>query len=313
MLQFIENEILLIYNLNYNKNIKNNSIIIKNINAIDDVMIIHGGNSSPINWLNLGMEFYTNKYNIYLYSIPGFSSPIDSNILKLNNDLLIEFYNENIKNFIIENNIKPNIIGHSFGGFLAINFALKYPHLIKTLIPINTVGIIHIQNNNIIMCNLICNNILYIIKKLHILFAAISFIFLKFLNKNNKFYYLKILKNIYYILNISRLDNNSIEIIYKFLNIKSITHIEWNKILFIDMITKSLPPISFIWSKKDKILSYYIPLLFRYLLKKNKFKYPKVFLLANAKHGFNITDTKLLYNNIINAINNTKKIERLIY
>ena len=116
MLQFIENEILLIYNLNYNENVKNNSIIIKNINAKDDIMIIHGANSSPINWINLGIEFYINKYNIYLYSVPGFSSELNINLLKLNNDLIIDFYNENIKNFIIENNIKPNIIGHSFAG-----------------------------------------------------------------------------------------------------------------------------------------------------------------------------------------------------
>ncbi len=313
MLQFIENEILLIYNLNYNENIKNNSIIIKNINAKDDIMIIHGFNSSPINWINLGIEFYINKYNIYLYSVPGFSSELNINLLKLNNDLIIDFYNENIKNFIIENNIKPNIIGHSFGGFLAINFALKYPHLIKSLIPINSLGILHIQNNTIIIYNLLCNNILYILKKLNILFIAISFIFLKLLNKDNKVSYLKILKKIYFILNISRIDNYGIEIIYKFLHIKSITEIEWTNLLFFDMITKPLPPITFIWSKKDKILSYYIPLLFRYLLKKNKFKYPKLLLLANAHHGFSITDTKLLYNNIINAINNIKKIERLKY
>lgn len=314
MIQFIENEILLIYNLNYNKNIKNNSIIIKNKNAIDDIMIIHGLNSSPINWITLGIEFYINKYNIYLYSIPGFSSSIDNNILNFNNELLIDFYNENIKNFIIENKIKPHIIGHSFGGFLAINFSLKYSYLVKSLIPMNSLGILYIQNNNIILYNLIHKNILYMIKKLNLLFIAISYIFLKFFNNNikkNKVSYLKILKKIYYLLNISRSDYYGTEIIYKFLNIKSVTEIEWNKILFVNMITKQLPPITFIWSKKDKLLSYYIPLIFMYVLKKNKIKYPKLCLLSNAKHGFNTKDTKLLYDTITNAIYKLKKIERL--
>lgn len=312
MIQFIEKEIFKINNLDYYKNIKAGNIILKNNKAKDDIMIIHGGNSAPIIWLSVGIKFYINNYNIYLYSIPGFSSPIDINLLQSNNNVLLDYYNENIKTFIIKNKIKPNLIGHSFGGFLAINFSLKYPDLISSLIPINSLGILYLQNNNILLYTLLYKSIQYILKKLYPLFTIISFILLYFLNriKLKKKKYFNILSTIYYILNISRPDYYGTNIIYKFLIIESSSKVYWNKLLFNDMITKKLPPISFIWSKKDELLSYYIPILFIYLLKIYKIKYPSLILLTNNSHGFTIKDANLLYNNIINAINRSKKIKR---
>jgi pimeloyl-ACP methyl ester carboxylesterase len=308
ILNFIKNELLLINNLNYT-NFKNNSIILKNNNAIDDILIIHGGNSSPINWMFVGLEFYKNNYNIYLYSIPGFSSPIDINILNSNTDTIINYYNENIKNFIIENNIKPHLIGHSFGGFLAINFSFKYPNMVKTLIPINSLGILNIDNNNILI--LLFKNIHYIIKKLYLLIIFISFLLLKIFKKNYllKETYIKLLKKIYNIINISRPDYYGTDIMNKFITFESLTKVYWNNILYLDMMIKKLPPITFIWSKNDKILSYNIPIIFINLLKKNNLKHPKLLLLKNNNHGFKMKDTKLLYNNIINAIKISKKIE----
>ena len=163
----------------------------------------------------------------------------------------------------------------------------------------------------VLLYTLLYKSIQYILKKLYPLFTIISFILLYFLNriKLNKKKYFNILSTIYYILNISRPDYYGTNIIYKFLIIESSSKVYWNKLLFNDMITKKLPPISFIWSKKDELLSYYIPILFIYLLKINKIKYPSLILLTNNSHGFTIKDANLLYNNIINAINRSKKIE----
>jgi hypothetical protein len=86
------------------------------------------------------------------------------------------------------------------------------------------------------------------------------------------------------------------------------------------MLTNPLPPLTFIWSKNDNIIPFYVPELFINLLKINNKKTPKIIILPNNKHGFSIGDASLLYRNIIhgikistniNLITNKNKIQKL--
>ncbi|MGB9680826.1 MAG: alpha/beta fold hydrolase [Minisyncoccia bacterium] len=102
------------------------------------VILLHGwGVSSSI--FNSLAEFLTeNNFGIYLFDFPGFGkSPSPKTPLKLDDYVGI------IKE-LIEKEIKENIIllGHSFGGRVAIKFSAQYPDLVKKLILIDSAGFV---------------------------------------------------------------------------------------------------------------------------------------------------------------------------
>ena len=82
--------------------------------------------------------FLGENFQIYALDLPGFGqTPIE----KL---MTLKDYAEFVHKFLKENNIKePIIIGHSFGGAVAIKLALLYPNNISKLILVSASAIRH--------------------------------------------------------------------------------------------------------------------------------------------------------------------------
>ena len=97
------------------------------------LIILHGLLGSSDNWYSLAKTF-SQHATVYLVDQRNHGQSPHSE--ELNYPLLIE----DLHSFIKENNIqKPDIIGHSMGGKVAMGFALKYSDLLRKLIVVDIV------------------------------------------------------------------------------------------------------------------------------------------------------------------------------
>lgn len=99
----------------------------------NNLVFLHGWGQSKETWINIADNLQKNN-NIYLLDLPGFGkSDFPSKILT------IADYVEIINNFLKKLKInKMILIGHSFGGRIAVEFALKYPYKINKLVVYST-------------------------------------------------------------------------------------------------------------------------------------------------------------------------------
>jgi pimeloyl-ACP methyl ester carboxylesterase len=97
------------------------------------LIILHGLFGSSDNWFTLAKAF-AESFHVYLVDQRNHGqSPHSDNF----NYILLA---EDLKEFIETNNIQnPVIIGHSMGGKAVMNFAVKYPDLVKEIIVVDIV------------------------------------------------------------------------------------------------------------------------------------------------------------------------------
>ncbi len=102
------------------------------------VIILHGGPGLGHNYLYPHIKQLANKYQVIFYDqrssgkSSGHESPLDITIDNFVEDL--EGFREALK---IE---QLNLMGHSWGGLLAQNYAIKHPQRIKTMILLASMG-----------------------------------------------------------------------------------------------------------------------------------------------------------------------------
>ncbi len=99
----------------------------------DPVVVIHGGGGDARTWSHNIMEM-ARKYTIYAPDLPGYggSQALDG-----------QYYIPELSDFIdkfaralgLE---KFNLVGHSLGGGVALNYALKFPQNIKKLVLVSS-------------------------------------------------------------------------------------------------------------------------------------------------------------------------------
>lgn len=99
-------------------------------------LILHGWGSSVHNWTNM-QDLLSEKFKTYILDMPGFgkTAPPDKSWCLDDYLVLILKYCEHYK---LD---KFYLLGHSFGGRIAIKMAIQYPHLIKKLILMDSAGI----------------------------------------------------------------------------------------------------------------------------------------------------------------------------
>lgn len=101
-----------------------------NPKARKTVLLLHGWGSNASYWLPL-IKTLSNQFRYYLLDLPGFGGTRE---LKTNSD--VPDYTEFVHEFIKKLRLKDVILaGHSFGGQIASDFALK--HKLKRLILID--------------------------------------------------------------------------------------------------------------------------------------------------------------------------------
>lgn len=97
------------------------------------LIILHGLFGSSDNWFSLS-KIFADHFKVYVVDQRNHGlSPHDD---KHDYDILTE----DLKEFISEHKInQPIIIGHSMGGKVAMNFAIKYPSMLSQLIVVDII------------------------------------------------------------------------------------------------------------------------------------------------------------------------------
>lgn len=99
----------------------------------NNLVFLHGWGQSKETWIDIADYFQKNN-SVYLLDLPAFGkSDFPSKILTI--DDYAEILNVFLKKLKIN---KLILIGHSFGGRIAVEFGLKYPYKIKELVIYST-------------------------------------------------------------------------------------------------------------------------------------------------------------------------------
>ncbi len=94
-------------------------------------VILHGLFGLLDNWQTLA-KFWSQKYHVYLVDLRNHGRSPHSN--EFNYDLMVE----DLAEFITEHQLQnPVVMGHSMGGKVAMNFALRYPEQVSKLIVVD--------------------------------------------------------------------------------------------------------------------------------------------------------------------------------
>jgi hypothetical protein len=231
-LHFIKNIQMFIIDINkkYYINVKSHSLMIFPKQSTNHILFIQGNSIGSSIWFDKGAKLAEKGYIVHCISLPAFgASTVSKKILDFNPNEILIFYSNYIAEYIINNigkNNPPQIIGNAFGTFVISFFALKYPHLCKTITHVN---------ENII--NRLCKKIVFnvdfsnYVKKIGYIINYFYFTYYKFKNETNLLYYM---------------------------NIVEMTSRDIFGELVISKITNYKPePISFLYDKKDKLILFH--------------------------------------------------------
>jgi pimeloyl-ACP methyl ester carboxylesterase len=102
----------------------------------ENFLILHGWNGSSDSWRKV-IEILEIKYKVICLDFPGFGKTETPKIPWSLNDFV-----EWLKEFTQKLNLKEFfLLGHSFGGRVAIKFSISYPEKVKKLILVSSAGI----------------------------------------------------------------------------------------------------------------------------------------------------------------------------
>lgn len=100
------------------------------------IIILHGWNSHLANWQPFNQLLRKHTSHLYQPTMPGFGES------KIKTPLTTTDYVSWLDNYISQKKLKQVVlIGHSFGGQVAIQFSATYPKKVSKLILINSAGI----------------------------------------------------------------------------------------------------------------------------------------------------------------------------
>ncbi len=102
-----------------------------------EILILHGWGSCAENWKQVKKLLEIQGYKVFVPDFPGFGeNPPLTKPWSLDN------YAEWVKEFCEKQNLSQIfLLGHSFGGRIAVKFVVKYPEKVKGLILVSAAGI----------------------------------------------------------------------------------------------------------------------------------------------------------------------------
>lgn len=104
--------------------------------TLKKIVILHGWTYSLDKWSKFSDLLKKNGFEVYLPKIPGLTQ-------ESNEFWNLDKYADWLNNELGKYQDKVILLGHSNGGRIAINFAVKYPNKIEKLILIDSAGIFH--------------------------------------------------------------------------------------------------------------------------------------------------------------------------
>ncbi|OGH29011.1 MAG: hypothetical protein A3E40_00475 [Candidatus Levybacteria bacterium RIFCSPHIGHO2_12_FULL_37_9] len=250
------------------------------------IFILHGWTYSTEKWNPLIDLIKKNGFEVEMLNVPGLTEKIDKpwNIndyvewlkQKIDNQKVNNLTTSNVADAIKQFNNKVILIGHSNGGRIALNFAIKHPEKLEKLILIDSAGI---YRNNLV------------IRFKRMLFKSISKVGKKFSSSQK-------LKNILYKI-VGESDYKNANPIMKqtMLNL-----INSDKSLSLNKVTV---PTLIIWGENDQTTPLSDGKLMNKLIKNSKLN-----IVDNAKHSPMFTHTSDVAEIIIKNLNieNSMKI-----
>lgn len=104
---------------------------------MNTILILHGWGASSKSWTRVKELLGNQGYKVYVPDLPGFgSNPAPPRAWSVDN------YVGWVRDFCEKQGLSRFfLLGHSFGGRLAIKFAVKYPEKLKGLILVATAGV----------------------------------------------------------------------------------------------------------------------------------------------------------------------------
>ncbi len=216
------------------------------------IVILHGWGSDLDQWQPVKKLLSVGDFKVFLPLLPD-DQPRNTN----DYSLWLKKYTQSLNSFIL--------VGHSFGGQIAINFTAKYPQKVKKLVLINSAGIRNKLN----------------LKRL---------IFLP-LAKIGKFFFTDKLKNVFYRF-IMETDYFKASPVMK-QTLKLVVKEDQQANLL-----KIICPTLIIWGKNDIMTPLADGRLMHRLIKNSQLK-----VLVDARHGLPFTHPQALVSLVVNFIN----------
>jgi len=103
-----------------------------------NILILHGWGSRSDNWLKVQQHLTDAGFRVVMPDLPGFGQseepPFDWGITEYS-----RFVNEFTKKINLE---KFALIGHSFGGRISIDYAVRYPEQLNRLVLVSAAGVV---------------------------------------------------------------------------------------------------------------------------------------------------------------------------
>ena len=104
------------------------------------LVLIHGYGGTSLTYYRM-LKLLTKRYRVYCIDIIGFGLSSRPAFNLTNPIQIIDFFVESIEAWRREMGITKFVLGgHSFGGYLASNYALKYEHHLTTLLLFSPAG-----------------------------------------------------------------------------------------------------------------------------------------------------------------------------
>ena len=111
------------------------------VNCQDSIVVLHGWRSSKEKWEKVKMGLEREGFRVIIPDFPGFG---EEDLKKAwNLDDYLNWTKDFIEKKIHSGELSENffLLGHSFGGRVAIKFSVKYPEKLKGLILVSSAGI----------------------------------------------------------------------------------------------------------------------------------------------------------------------------
>lgn len=100
------------------------------------VVLIHGVAASVFDWVDLSPELVSAGYSVYALDLLGHGKSIKPKDLKQYNiEKIFEHFNDWIQSLGLDSPL--TLVGHSLGGYLAIEYALRFPEKVRALVLVD--------------------------------------------------------------------------------------------------------------------------------------------------------------------------------
>ena len=224
----------------------NNQIIINNLlinyySVLPDkkstnktLIFLHGWGVDSKLWFKIVPQLINKNYSLYFLDLPGFGQSQDPNTI-----YSVDDYKKIVYEFVKKLDIKKvNLIGHSFGGRIAIKLAAENPDFLDKIVLIDTAGIVTVSK----------------IKRLTALIAkVISPIF-------KPGFMQPLRRKLYFLIGSEYLENEKLSKIFSKVVSENLTR----------LLTRIKKPALIIWGKNDQITPLYYGQLMNKLIPKSK-------------------------------------------